>query len=358
MIYLNNAATTQQKPEGVKNAQPADPQQAKAQAARLFGMKNPENIILTHSGRQAVELALRTFLEEGDHVIVSVMDQDETWNVIEHMAAVNGITFSVLGAGTYGALNYDEIDELVRPNTRAIICAHGCSVTGNLADMERLCTIARRHKLLVISDGCQAVGAVDVKLEDLGIDVYCFTAHKKLMGPYGIGGVCIREGLMDQFRSGLPRALEPNPALAEILEPFDEQVLGGFCRAVDFIFEKGIYGISIFPHRLAKRFFESVKSMDAVEVYGEFGTNTRIPTVAISVKGFTPHQVKEHMSKKFGIVVKDGLQDASRMHEALGTEETGLTRFSFGYFNTRRDVNDAVWALMDLLGLDDLYLLA
>jgi selenocysteine lyase/cysteine desulfurase len=95
-----------------------------------------------------------------------------------------------------------------------------------------------------------------------------------------------------------------------------------------------------------------------VEVYGDFGTNTRIPTVSISVKGFTPRQVRDHMTKKFGIVVKEGFHDASRMHEALGTAETGLTRFSFGYFNTRTDVNDTVWALMDLLGLDDLYLLA
>lgn len=358
MIYLNNAATTQQKPEGVKNARSAKPEQAKMLTAKLFGMKNPENVILTHGGRQAVELALRTFIEKGDHVIVSVLEQDATWKVIENMAAVWGIEFSTLGVNGYGTLRYEDVEGLIRPNTRAVVCAHGCSVTGNVVDMERLCTIARRHNLLVISDGCQTAGAMDVDLEELGIDVYCFTGHKKLMGPHGIGGMCVKEGLMEQFRHGLPGAFEGNPALAEILEPIDGNLLGGFCRGLEFIAEKGIYGIAMLPHRLAKRFFESVKSMDAVQVIGDFGTNVRIPTISIAVEGFTAHQVKAHLSKKFGIVVKDGLHDAERMHEALGIGDGGLTRFSFGYFNTRRDVNDAVWALMDLLGLDDLYLLS
>ena len=358
MIFLNNAATTQQKPETVKSAPPATEEQARSQAARLFGIKKADNVVLTHSGSQAVELALRTFLKQGDHVIVSVTEQDRTWAVLEEMKDSCGLELSTLGVNVYGILQYGEIESLIKPNTRAIVCAHGCSVTGNIVDMERLTAIARRYKLLVISDGCQTAGATEVNLENLGIDVYCFTGHKKVMGPHGIGGLCLKESAAEQFRAGLPAVLEANPQLAEALEPVDEGKLGGFCAAVDFILEKGIYGISIFPHRLAKRFFESVKSMDAVEVYGDFGTNTRIPTVSISVKGFTPKQVRDHMTKRYGIVVKEGLQDASRMHQALGTAETGLTRFSFGYFNTRTDVNDTVWALMDLLGLDDLYLLA
>ena len=358
MIFLNNAATTQQKPEGVKHAAPASEEQAKALTAKLFAMKNPENVIFTHSGTAAVELALRAFIKKGDHIILSVMDQDATWNVAEELAAVHGVEISTLGVNAYGIPDYDGIESMMKPNTRAIVCAHGCSVTGNITDMDRLTFIARRHKLLVISDGCQTAGAAEVRLEDLGIDVYCFTGHKKLMGPYGIGGICLKEGLMEQFREGLVPVLEEKPELAAELEPVDPVKLGGLCRGIEFIFEKGIYGIAMLPHRLSKRFFEAVKSMDAVEVYGDFGTNTRIATVAIRVDGFTPEQVKEHMRKKYGIVCKPGLQDASRMHEALGTAEQGLTRFSFGYFNTRMEVNDTIWALMDLLGLEDLYLLA
>ncbi len=358
MTFLNNAAKSQIKPEGVRGAAPATEARAKELTAKLFHMKNPENIVFTHSGSQAVELALRAFIKKGDHIILSVMDVDKTWELAEELAAVHGVEISALGVNVYGILDYEQIESLVKPNTRAIVCAHGCSVTGNIVDMERLTNIARRHKLLVISDGCQTAGAADVRLEDLGIDVYCFTGYKKMMGPRGIGGICLKEGLMDQFREGLVPVLEEKPQLAEALEPVDPAKLGGYCAALEFIFEKGIYGICMLPHRLAKRFFESTKSMDAVEVYGDFGTNTRIATVAIRVEGFTPEQVHAHMLEKYGIVCKAGLHESSRMHEALGTAETGLTRFSFGYFNNRMEVNDTIWALMDLLGLDDLYLLA
>ena len=358
MVFLNNAAKTLQKPEGVKNAAPATEEQAKALTAKLFCMKNPENVILTHSGSQAMELALRAFIKKGDHIILSVMDVDATWKLAEDLAAVHGVEVSPLGVNVYGVLEYDKIETLIRPNTRAIVCAHGCSVTGNIADMDRLTTIARRHKLLVISDGCQTAGAAEVRLEDLGVDVYCFTGYKKLMGPKGVGGICLKEGLMEQFKEGLVPVLEEKPELAEALKPVDSVKLGGYCAGLEYIFEKGIYGISMLPHRLAKRFFEATKSMDAVEVYGDFGTNTKIATVSIRVEGFTPEQVAEHMLKNFGIVCKAGLHDSSRMHEALGTAEHGLTRFSFGYFNDRMEVNDTIWALMDLLGLEDLYLLA
>ena len=211
--------------------------------------------------------------------------------------------------------------------------------------MEKIGAVARKNHLKLIVDGCQTVGATPINLEDMQIDAFCFTGHKKLMAPYGTGGICLKKGIsLDE------KVLEDLP------EP-DEKKLGGLCAAVDFILEKGIYGISIFPHRLAKRFFESVSSMKNVTVYGDFGTNTRIPTVAISVEGFSAEEVKDFMRKN-KIAVKSGDFNAPRLMKALGREEESLVRFSFGYFNTRMEVNDAIWVLMDLQGLDDLYLLA
>lgn len=360
MIYLNNAATTLDKPEGVKEARrglsgvTATTEEIKERMAKLLKVKNAENILLTHSGTEALELALRAYIGEGEHVIATVNEMDSTWAVLEQMGQELGVTLSTVGVNPYGLLNYDEIEGLVRPETTTIVCAHGSAVTGNLVDLDKVCTIARRHKLRVISDGCQAVGATDMNLEAVGVDVYCFTGHKKLMGPHCIGGICLKDGKLEEFLAGADAA----PQLKEKLDTLAPETLGAMAIALDFIKEKGIYGIAMCPHRLAKRFFESVSSMDAVRIYGDFGTGNRIPTVALSVEGFTPEQVKEHMAKKYGIAVNVGLQDCKKLHEALGTAETGLTRFSFGYFNTRRDVNDTIWAMMDLLGLKDLYYLA
>ena len=343
MIFLNNAYTTAVKPERVKSAPPADAETAKLKLAELFHMKKPENIIFTHDEFQAMDIVLRSLIGPGDHVISTVMEQSSTVSVLDDLTA-EGAEVTYIGVNSYGRLKYENIEGAIKDNTRFMVVSHGSNVTGNINDMEIIGTIARRHKLMVICDGSQTAGACEINLETLGADVFCFAGHKKLMGPYGIGGICLRDGLTIDSK------------LVDSIGEIKPEIYGGFCAALDFIREKGIYGISIFPHRLAKRFFESVQSMDKVKVFGDFGTGVRIPTVTIQVEGFTPEEVKLHMRKN-GIAVKSGLFEAPMLMEAMGTPD-GLTRFSFGYFNTRRDVNDAIWVLMDLLGLDDLYLLA
>jgi len=345
MIYFNNAHTTQKKPEGVKHAEPKTAAELKPLIGELLCMKNRENIVLTQSGTQAVELVLRHFLQAGDHVISTVYETDKTCNVLDAI----GAEVDYLGIDTYGTLNCDAIESMIRPTTKAIVCAHGCSVTGNIADLEKICNIARRHKLMVISDGCQTAGAAEVNLEAIDVDVYCFTGHKKLMGPYGIGGVCFKDNQMKA---------EFETATADVIGEIDEKKIGGLYAGVSFILEKGIYGVSVWPHRLGKRFFESSQSMDKVKIYGNFGTPNRIPTVSISVEGFSPEEVKEYLRKEYGIVTKAGTHGCKKIHEALGTADTGLVRVSIGYYNNRFEVNDAVWALMKLTDQMDFYLLS
>ena len=192
MIYFNNAATTQQKPEGVKNPEPKAAAELKPLIGELLLMRNKENIVLTQSGTQAVELVLKEYIQEGDHVVATVYETDATCELLDAI----GAKVDYLGVNPYGILKYDELEALIKPETKAIVCAHGCSVTGNMADLEQICTLARKHGLKVISDGCQAVGAAEINLEAIGVDVYCFTGHKKLMGPYGIGGICFKDDQM------------------------------------------------------------------------------------------------------------------------------------------------------------------
>ena len=350
MIYLNNAQTTIAKSETIKTAKPASFMETKKKTAAFFSVGDEQKVFFTGSGREAVEIALRSILKEGDHVVSTDLEHEDVTSVLDNLKAY-GIETDYVKTDHRGVLDYQALEQAIRPETRALVVTMASNLIGNVTDMEKVTAIARRHGVLVISDGRQAAGAMDICLKDLGIDVFCFTAHKKMMGPTGLGGICLKETLDVDFQdqTGLESPLP--------LDNVGEEILGKFCAAMDFIKEKGIYGISVFPHRLAKRFFESVQSMDKVTVYGDFGTGIRIPTVTIKVEGFTGEEVKLHMRKN-GITVKDGNCGALRLCEDLNVDPKDITRFSFGYFNTRREVNDAIWVLMDLLGLDDLYLLA
>ena len=215
------------------------------------------------------------------------------------------------------------------------------AATGSFPEL----TVGDSTNYTITATANHTAGAVPVNLEELQTDVFCFSGHKKLMGPYGSGGLCLKAGL------------ELTDEALSLVQAPSAKKLGQLCSALDFIEEKGMYGIAIFPHRLAKRFFEAVKSMKDVTVYGDFGTNTRIPTVALSVSGFSSQEVKDFLRKR-GITVAAGSLEAPRLMKSFGREQEGVVRFSFGYFNTRQEVNEAVWALMELLGLNDLYLLS
>lgn len=342
MSYLNNAATTVHKPETLKTAAPATVQDVQDRIAKLVKCKEASNVVVTSSCTEAIRAAVLSFIKPGDHVISTDMEYKSVLDALEEA----GCEVSFIPVNVYGTVKYDLIEEAVKENTKAIVCCHGSNVTGNIIDLDRVCTVARRHKLMVIADGAQTVGATEIDMETLQLDVLCFSGHKKLLGPYGTGGLCLRKGL----------ELDAEVVQKVVNTPSEEK-LGQLVAALDFIFEKGQYGVAMLPHRLAKRFFEATKSMKDVTVYGDFGTNVRVPNVTINVKGYTAEEVKKIMRQNH-IAIKAGTFDAPRLAKSLGIEENGAARFSFGYFNTRMEVNDAIWVLMQMQGLTDLYYLA
>ena len=145
MTYINNAHTTVIKPEGVKNAAPASADEAAQRIARLFTVKNPANVIFTQDEVQAMNIAIRSLVKPGDHVITTVYEQEAVLNILEEMKA-EGVEVSYIGVNPYGQLKYQDIEGALRRNTTAMVICHGSNVTGNITDMEFVTNIARRHK--------------------------------------------------------------------------------------------------------------------------------------------------------------------------------------------------------------------
>ena len=327
MIYLNNAERTLYKPLA-ESLDPVPVETVLKLVSRLLGAESPDDVFLTRSGEQAVELALKAFVPAGGHVIAAGPEQEDTLALLRGQ----GAEISQLESDAYGRPKYDLLERLIRPDTKAVLCAHGCMATGNLTDLKRVCRAAREHDLPVISDGRGSAGAVEVNLGELEPDAYCFKGEGMLMGPKGVGGIC---ACGRKNRAILQKALKTERAMPEA------KVLTAFASSLQFILDKGIYGVTMLPHRLAKRFFESAKAMNSVRVWGDYGTSEHLPVVAITAENFTPEEIRVHMEER-GVLI--------------GVEK-GMARFSFGYFNTRAEVKETVMQLMDLLGIDDLYLL-
>lgn len=375
MIYLNNAATTLQKPPCVVRAvvQAMEHQGSCARGshasemsaartvfhtretlARLFGFSHPERVIFTANATQALNAALWGFLRPGDHVIATDWDHNSVLRPLHALARTHGVEVDFLPADRQGRLRYDLLESLVRPNTRMLVGSHASNLTGNLLDLQRMSAFAKKHGLVFLLDAAQTAGCTPIAMEDMGVHLLAFTGHKGLMGPQGTGGLCVAPGVelrpllsggtgVRSFEEGQP---EEYPEHLEA-GTLNGHGLAGLGAAAGFILETGVDAIHAHERALTERFVRRLQSMDGVTLYGDFSGN-RAPVVALNLEGWDPAAASDELSQAYDIAVRPGIHCAPRMHRALGTQDRGCLRFSFGWYTTEDDIDAALAALKEM----------
>jgi selenocysteine lyase/cysteine desulfurase len=267
------------------------------------------------------------------------------------------ISLSFVGADQQGRPRMAEFESLIQPNTRAIVCTHASNLTGNQVDIAAVGKIAREHGLLFVVDASQTAGAVPIHMEKMHIDILCFTGHKALMGPQGTGGLCIREGVeIRPFKvggSGVHSYDKEQPApYPTRLEAgtLNTHGIAGLSAALDFIRQTGLETIRAKEHALMRRFYAGVSSVEGVTVYGDFDAK-RTAVIALNIREYDSGAVADALYEECGIATRAGAHCAPLMHMALGTADRGAVRFSFSWFNTEEEVDQAVAAVAELAKL-------
>ena len=374
MIYLDNAATTMRKPDGVIPAvvkamesmgnssrgthegaldAARSVYRTRVKLGRMFGCPE-ERVIFTCNSTEALNIAISGTIDKGDHVITTDLEHNSVLRPLYRLEAEKGVELSFVPADKLGNVDYADFERLMRPNTKAIVCTHASNLTGNHVDIQRVGEIAHRHGALLIVDASQTAGAFPINIREMGIDVLCFTGHKSLMGPQGTGGLCVGEGVeIRPFKvggSGVQSYSKTQPEeYPTRLEAgtLNGHGIAGLGAALDFIEQVGMDSIYQKEHQLMTRFYEGVKDIEGVTVYGDF-SRMRSPVVALNIKDYDSSAVSDELSEYYGIATRPGAHCAPRMHMALGTEAQGAVRFSFAYFNTEDDVDAAVNAVKDI----------
>ena len=373
MIYFDNAATTFPKPLVVKNAVDtaltrygANPGrgghdlsvetakqvfEVRSKIAGFFGAKDVEDVVFTQNCTYALNTVIKGLLRFGDHVIISDLEHNSVLRPLYRLEDA-GAALSFVTADAKGLIQYEDFESLIRPDTRGIVCTHASNLTGNLVDLARVGAIAKRHGILFVVDASQTAGIFPVDMAAYGIDVLCFTGHKGLYGPQGTGGLCIRRGLKlkswkeggSGIRSFDRRQPEVYPTLLEA-GTLNGHGLAGLHAALGWICETGIDTIRRREQELAEKFYESVRSIPGIRIYGDFSSSDRAPVIALNLGDYPSSEVADELDQRFEIAVRAGAHCAPRMHRALGTEEQGAVRFSFSWFNTEKEVLAAAEAL-------------
>lgn len=376
MIYLDNAATTRRKPQPVidavvkamttmgnasRGAHDSALEASRAvyetrcKIARLFGCTRPDHVIFTCNSTEALNIAISGTLNKGDHVITTDLEHNSVLRPLYRLEEAGTISLSFVPADRRGQVNYDDFAALIRPETRAIVCTHASNLTGQMIDIARVGALARERGLLFLVDASQTAGCVPIHMEDMGVDVLCFTGHKGLMGPQGTGGLCIREGIeirpfkvggsgVQSYRKEQP---EEYPTRLEA-GTLNSHGLMGLSAALDFIQEIGLETIAAHERAMMVRFYEGIKGIEGVTVYGDFSSNARTAVVALNIRGYDSSEVSDELSQTYDIATRPGAHCAPRMHQALGTTEQGAVRFSASWFTTREEVDAAIQAVREL----------
>ena len=375
MIYLDNAATTLHKPPQVAKAV-ADALQSMGNSARgthagsmaashtvydtrvklakLFGCPRADRVAFTANITEALNIAVNGLIGRGDHVITTDCEHNSVLRPLYRLADEQGVEVSFVPADRQGNLDYNAFERLMQPHTRAIVCTHASNLTGNLTDLARVSAVAKVHDVLLIVDAAQTAGAYPIDMAALGIDVLCFTGHKGLMGPQGTGGLCVREGLTLRHwkvgGSGVQSYSRTHPTqMPTCLEAgtLNGHGIAGLSAALDFIAEVGVDAIHDRETALMRRFYEGVKEVPGITVYGDF-SRQRMAIVTLNIGDYESGAVSDALSEEYGIATRPGAHCAPRMHQALGTEQQGAVRFSFSWFNTEQEIDAAIQAVREL----------
>ena len=375
MIYLDNAATTLQKPQCVIDAvvqamttmgnaargahsssltASRMVYDTRSKIAKLFGCKWPENVIFTSNSTEALNIALNGSFSPGDHVITTDLEHNSVLRPLYRLEKQGIIELSFVPADKQGRPDYDAFENLIQPNTRAIVCTHASNLTGNMIDVAAVGKIARERGLLFVVDASQTAGAVPIDMDQMNIDILCFTGHKGLMAPQGTGGLCIREGVeIRPFKVGGSGVHsydkeQPNPYPTRLeAGTLNSHGIAGLSAALDYIEAIGIETIGQKERNLMQRFYDGVSQIEGVTVYGDFDAE-RTAVVALNIRDYDSGAVSDALYEEYGIAARAGAHCAPRMHMALGTTDRGAVRFSFAWFNTEADVDSALDAIYKL----------
>lgn len=375
MIYLDNAATTRPKPPGVAEAVAAamneygnsgrgtHPEALEAARsvygvrqtlASLFGCPRADRVAFTPNSTMALNVAVSGLLGPGDHVLSTDLEHNSVLRPLYRLRS-QGAEVDFVPADRQGRIQYADFERLLRPNTKAVVCTHGSNLTGDLVDIGWVGDFCRRHGLLFILDASQTAGVFSIDMGKQHISAVCFTGHKSLMGPQGTGGLCVGEGVeIRPFAvggTGVQSYSETQPeAYPTRLEAgtLNSHGIAGLGASLAFLERIGWDAVRTHENALARRFYESVKTLPGVKVYGDFTVQERAPIVTLNIADLDSSEVADELAERFQIATRPGAHCAPRLHRALGTEDRGAVRFSWSYFNTEAETDAAAEAVRTL----------
>ncbi len=378
MIYLDNAATTMRKPECVVQAvtnamssfggvgrgvHPASiaagmaVYRARAAVASLLGAPGASSVAFANNATMALNIAICGLLGPGERALTTAASHNSVLRPLFRLRDTAGCSVDVAPILPDGSLDFDAYEALLERKPALVVATHASNLTGDIYDVERMCSMAHAKGAKFVLDAAQTAGSYPLDMAAIGADVVCFTGHKSLLGPQGTGGLCVADGVeiapLLEGGSGTHSYDERHPLfMPERLEAgtLNAHGVAGLAAGIGYIESElgGPRGVHEHAGALAERFAAAVGRVPGVTVYGRGDSCERGAIVALNIADVDSAEVADRLANDYDICVRAGAHCAPLMHKALGTQEQGAVRFSFAAANTEAEADAAAFAVQEI----------
>lgn len=374
LVYLDNAATSQtprRVVEAIDNAyyghkanvhrgvhclsqEATDAMEAGREAARRFiNAPSTDEVIFTRGTTEGINLVASSYgqlLDEGDEVILTVMEHHSNIVPWQLLASRRGVVIKVVPILPDGSLDLDAYRALFSPRTRLVSVCHASNVLGTVNPIREMAEEAHRHGCVICVDGAQGVPHIKVDVQALGCDFYAFSSHK-MYGPTGIGILYGRRELLEKmppYQGGgemIGHVSFDGTTWADLPYKFEAGTpdyvgAAALTQAVEFMEETGIDAIAAHEHDLLEYATPLMMEIPGMRIFGTAPGKCAVISFLI---GRAHHYDTCMLLDKLGFAVRTGHHCAQPLMQALGIE--GTVRASFAAYNTRAEVDAFIAAL-------------
>lgn len=327
----------------------------------LFKGEDSANVVFTKNITESLNFILKGLLNPGDHVLVSAMEHNAVMRPLVQLTQ-NHITFDRIPCSEDGSMVPSDLLPLIRPNTKAVIMLHASNVCGTLLPIKVVGQLCSENNLLFIVDSAQTAGVFDIDMAAMNIDALCFTGHKSLLGPQGIGGFIIKNHMINKLNpliSGGTGSISHTEAIPEFMpdrfEAGTPNIPGilGLNASLKWLLNKGIANIRAHKMDLTEHMLKELILLEdftgKIKLIGRRDISSRAGVISIAAASDELSAISYELEQEFGILTRVGLHCAPSAHKTLNTFPTGTIRFSFGPENTHDEIDYAIKSLKTIL---------
>ncbi len=322
----------------------------------FFNGTDPNRLCFSYNSTDALNLIIFGMLKKGDHAISTTIEHNSVLRPLYHLWKYNGVEVDHIPFNSQGFVDPDDFKAKFKSNTKLVIVNHASNVIGTIQPVGEIGKLCQENGIPIAVDASQSLGKIPMDMDALNLDVIAFTGHKSLLGPTGIGGLYVREGLEIRHtraggtgvRSAVQTHLDEYPFRLEYGTP-NTLGIAGLKAGLEWIKAKGLDALFRHEMELTTMLRDGLQKIQGVTLYCQDDLTDHISVLLFNVDGMEALNTGTLLDVDYNIACRTGLHCAPRVHDHLGTTQLhGAVRFGIGPFNTEAHIRTAIDAVSEI----------